>query len=159
MSERNESAQTSPLFSDERLRNVLRRQIDRVINVERTRTRQQLADDSGVNIYAIDAIMSADVAKKRRVAIEDAFSLAYSIGERAVNALLMEIGYGGASRLTDPAAPDYSHLIADGLSDLSVIASALADGRIDHTERPGTTQAADHLIATVLPLSSAGGRA
>ena len=152
----NNDAQTTPLFSDERLRNVLRRQIDRIINIDKSRTRQQLADDSGVNIYAIDAIMSTDAAKKRRVSIEDAFSLAYTIGERAVNALLMEIGYGGASRLTDPAAPDLSHLVADGLSDLSVIATALADGRIDHTEKPRTTEAADHLIATFLPLSSAG---
>jgi hypothetical protein len=156
MTQRSNDARNSPLFSDERLRNVLRRQIDRVINVERSRTRQQLADDSGVNIYAIDAIMSADAAKKRRVAIEDAFSLAYTIGERAVNALLMEIGYGGAAPLSDPAEPDYSHLVADGLRHFTVIATALADQRVDHVERPGTTEAADHLIATVLPLSSVG---
>lgn len=151
-----DDAQNGPLFSDERLRNALRLQIDRVINVEGSRTRQQLAADSGVNIYAIDAIMSADKAKQRRVAVEDAFSLAYTIGDRAVNALLMVMKYGGAARLSEPAEPDFSHLIADGLSDLSVIATALADGRIDHTEVPMTTQAADHLIATVLPLSTAG---
>lgn len=156
MTHRSNDVRNGPLFSDERLRNVLRRQIDRVINVEKSRTRQQLAEDSGVNIYAIDAIMSADAAKKRRIAIEDAFSLAYTIGERAVNALLMEIGYGGAAPLSDPAEPDLSHLVANGLRHFSVIANALADLRIDHTEQPATTEAADHLIATVLPLSSAG---
>ena len=36
------------------------------------------------------------------------------------------------------------------------IGQAAADNRIDHTERPRTTEAADNLIATIVPLSSAG---
>ena len=38
------------------------------------------------------------------------------------------------------------------------LAACAADGRIDHTERPDCQQAADLIIATVLPLASAGQR-
>jgi hypothetical protein len=156
MTQRSDNAQTTPIVSDERIRNALRRQIDIAINVKRDFTRQQLSDESGVNIFCIDQITSDDVAKHRRIKIADAFSLAAVIGPSAVNALIAVMGYDGARRTSDRPNPDYSHIICDGLRDFSVIAAALADGRIDHTEERPTTEAADHLIATVMPLSSAG---
>ncbi|MEG3086152.1 hypothetical protein [Sphingomonas sp. PB4P5] len=147
-----------PLFSDERLRNALRRQIDRAINIDHDFTRQTLADDSGVNIHCIDAILSRDVAKKRRLAIEDAFSLAHTIGDRAVNALLAVMGYAGAHRTDEPDLPQPMQIVADGMKHFAIVAEAAADNRIDHTEADRTTAAADAIIATFLPLSSAGAR-
>lgn len=49
-------------------------------------------------------------------------------------------------------------IAADAMGHLSVIARNAADGRIDHTEEAETAEAADQIIATVLPLSSAGKR-
>lgn len=156
MTPHNNNAPRIPIVSDERLRNVLRRQIDRAINIDHDFTRQTLSDDSGVSVAGIDSILTHDVAKQRRLKMEDAFSLAFVLGDRAVNALLGTIHYTGAHRASDPAQPDLSHIVCDGLRDFSIIAAALADGRIDHTEERPTTEAADHLIATVMPLSSAG---
>jgi tellurite resistance protein len=47
-------------------------------------------------------------------------------------------------------------MTAAAMQHLSVIATAAADGRIDHVERPAVREAADMLIATVLPVSSHG---
>lgn len=156
MSGRDESVQSAPTVSDDRVRDTLRRELDRAINVEHNWTRQQLAVESGVNIYTIDAIMSRDVAKHRRVCMADAWSLAQALGKRAVNSLLALIGYGGATRLDDPNELRPMELAAQALASLSIIATAAADGRIDHTEKPRCQEAADAIIATVLPLSSAG---
>lgn len=150
-----QSAQTSPAVSDEHIRNSLRVHIDRAINIDRRTTRNQLATDSGVNIYAIDAILSRDCAKKRRVAMEDGLSLAYVLGDAAVNSLLGLFGWTG--RRLDDAVPLAPMMIAaTAMAHLSTIATAAADGRIDHTEAPGCQEAADLIIATVKPLSSAG---
>ncbi len=158
MTHRSNDARTTPIVPDERIRNAIRHHLDLAINIDRTATRQELAENSRVNIHAIDAIMSHDPAKKRRVAAEDLMSLAFVLGDRAVNAFLACMHYGGAERLEQQGAADLSHIVADGLRDMSVIATALADGRIDHTEERDTTAAADHLIATLIPLSSARGR-
>lgn len=152
------SAQRSPTISDERLRNVLRRELNRAINVERTFTRGELENESGVSVHQIDQIMSRDVSKKRRVAIEDAFSLADVLGDRCINALLATLGWVG--RPQDGGAPSRPmQIAANCMQHLSVIARAAADDQIDHTEEPDTTSAADLLIAEVLPLSSAGRKA
>lgn len=150
------SAPNGPLFSDERFRNTLRRRIDVAINVTHDFTRAQLANESGVNVHTIDGILSADAAKKRRVAIEDAMSIAWVLGEDTVNALLMVMRYGGATPLDSVPRADLSQIVPNGLADFAVIAAALGDGRIDHTEEVGTTAAADRLIKAMLPLSSAG---
>lgn len=148
------SVLSAPIVSDERIRNSLRRHYDVAVNIRRTTTREQLATDSGVKLTQIDAIMSQDVAKQRRLKIEDAFSIAATLGESAVNSLIAEMGYTGARRI-EVGAPDYSNVVCDALKDMAVIADALADLRIDHHERRPTGEAVDHLIATVLPLSSA----
>ena len=94
------SAQSGAILSDERIRDTLRRQIDRAYSVDRSFTRATLAAETGVNVYTLDAIMSRDPAKKRRVTMEDAFSIASVLGDRAVNSLLALIGYAGR-RLDD----------------------------------------------------------
>ena len=149
------SAQSGAILSDERIRDTLRRQIDRAYTVDRSFTRATLAAETGVNVYTLDAIMSRDPAKKRRVTMEDAFSIASVLGDRAVNSLLALIGYAGR-RLDDPDALQPMLIAATAMAHLSTIATAAADGRIDHTEQPGCQEAADMIIATVLPMSSAG---
>lgn len=149
------SVQSSPLVSDELLREALRREIDRSINIERRFTRQQLSVESGVNIHTIDAILSRDPAKHRRVCGDVALSLACVLGKRAVNSVLALIGYQGAPLdEADEVMP--CAIVGDVAKGLAVIAAAAADNRIDHIERPGVTDAADLIIATVLPLSRAG---
>lgn len=148
------SVQSIATVTDERIRNALRREIERMVSIEREMTRAELADASGVNIYTIDSIMSRDPAKKRRVACEDALSLAWAIGPRAVNAMMATIGYS-ARRLDDTDEHQPMMIAATAMAHLSTIATAAADGRIDHTEAPGCREAADMIIATVMPLSSA----
>jgi hypothetical protein len=159
MTQRTNSAQSSPVISDERLRDILRRQLDRSINIDREFTRERLAEQSGVNVYTIDSIMSRDPAKQRRIKLEDAMSLMWALEDeaqhRAVNCFAGLLGFV-ARRADDPGAISPAQIVADGLADFSVIAAAAADGRIDHTETEPCRIAADHLIATVLPLSSAG---
>lgn len=150
------SVQTEPLLSDARVRDVLQRELRAAIIVERRFTREQLEKASGVNVHTIDALRSADPAKQRRVTMADAFSLAFVLGERAVNALLALIGYGGAAPLDGQDTFNPVAATANAMGHLAVIARAAADGRIDHIEEPECQLAADALIAEVLPLSSAG---
>jgi hypothetical protein len=157
MTQRNNSVRTGPVVSDERFREEIRLELDRSINIDRRFTRKELAEKSGVNIHTIDQLLSRQVEKHRRIALEDAMSLAWVLGERAINAVLAVIGFV-ASPVDDPDEISPAQIVADGLADFSVIATAAADGRIDHVERPRVRDAADHLIATVLPLSSHGQR-
>ncbi len=150
------SARNALVVSDERIRNKLRQEIDRAINLDRSTTRAQIAQDSGVNIHTIDSITTRDVAKHRRICASEALSIAWVLGERCVSALISTIGY--VARPLDDADELQPMAIAAGaLAQLSIIATAAADGRIDHTEAPSCRDAADAIIATVLPLSSAGG--
>lgn len=154
MTPTNNTAQSGSITSDERIRNVLRRHIQKAYDT-RAFTRATLAEESGVNIYQIDAIVSRDLAKQRRVAAEDALNLAYTLGDGTVNAVLAEISY--TARRTsdvDPLAPML--IAATAMQGLSVIATAAADGRIDHLEQHSCRDAADLIIATVKPLSSLG---
>lgn len=151
----NSAVRDGAIASDKRIRDVLRKRIQRALD-SRTFTRKELAEDSGVNIHTIDAILSHDVGKHRRVACEDAFCLAYSLGEDAVSKLIGVIGFTAQRKEADEIAP--AQIVASILPHVASIATAAADGRFDHTERPVVQDAADQIIATVLPLSSAGGR-
>lgn len=157
MTQRSETVRTVPIVSDERLRSMLRREIDRTINITRDLTRAELAASSRVNIHTIDQILSRDVAKHRRIALEDALSIAWVLGEQTVNAILATIGYV-AGPLEDADVLQPMQIVAESMGHIAIIARAAADGRIDHTEEMETTEAADLLIATVLPLSSTGKR-
>lgn len=57
------------------------------------------------------------------------------------------------------AEVDAHHIVATALPHMATIATAAADGRFDHTERPAVREAADQLVATFLALSSAGAAA
>lgn len=88
--------------------------------------------------------------------LTNVLSLACVLGAPAVNALLALIGYGGATPLDEADDLNVNAIVAAGLAQFSIIATAAADGRIDHLEMPGCREAADQIIATVLPLASAG---
>lgn len=151
--------QSSPTASDERIRNTLRREIDRAINIDRSTTRPQLHTDSGVKLCQIDAIMSRDSGKHRRVAAEDALSLAWALGDRAVNALLAVIAYGSARSVNETVEDCPRESAVAALGALSTFMGAAADGRIDHTEERSATEAVDLIISELSPFSSAGRRA
>lgn len=152
------SVQSCPAIPNERFRNALRIHIDRAVNISRTTTRTQLAADSGVNVYQIDAITSRDPAKHRRVAMEDGMSLAYVLGPDAMRSLLAVFGWTG--RPIDEADEDCPRESAvASLTALSVFMSCAADGRIDHVEQPKATEAVDTIIAELVPFSSAGRKA
>lgn len=87
--------------------------------------------------------------------LSNALSLAVVLGPRALNALLALIGYV-ARPLDEADELNVNALVATGLTHFSTIATAAADGRIDHIEAPICREAADNIIATVMPLSSAG---
>lgn len=153
------SAQSSAVASDERIRNALRKEYQRAVNIDRSTTRAQLAADSGVCVHTIDGIMSQDKAKNRRVRAEDALSIAWALGERAVNSLLAVIAYKGAVPLDAEDSDCPLDSAVASMSALSVFMSAAADRRIDHTEERQATEAADLIIAELTPFSSAGKRA
>lgn len=144
---------TEGLVSDDRLQDWLRSQIHRVIHVERAMTREELAKAAKISTAMLDAIRRSD-GGKRKVGAGIALSLCYAMGEDAVNGMLSQIGYTGAARLDDVQEGDIRSLVADVLPGLSVIGEAAKDGRIDHIEQPLTQQAADDIIARLIPLSS-----
>jgi hypothetical protein len=147
------SAQSSPLVSDVSLRDVLRRELHRAINVEKTFTRGGLASECGVSTDVIDSIISRDPAKHRRLKMEDVFSLVAVLGSRAVNALTAVISYG-AYHLDESGEPDLADIVADGLGHMAIIAAALSDGRIDPHEEGPVQDAADRLMDKITPISS-----
>lgn len=89
--------------------------------------------------------------------LSNALSLACVLGTNSINGMLALIGYGGAKPLDEAEEIDLHAMVADLLRHFSTIASAAADGRIDHLERPTCRVAADQIIANVMPLSSAAG--
>ena len=95
----------------------------------------------------------------REPSLSAALSLGVVLGAPALNSILALVGYGGAAPLEEGDAMPPMQVVAEGMQHFAVIAAAAADGRIDHTERPATQKAADALIATFIPLSSAGSAA
>lgn len=114
------------------------------------------------SLYAASGVPARTIKTYRvegkEPSLSNALSLAVVIGPSALNAMLAAIGYV-ARPLEDADAVCPAKVVADGLAAFSVIATAAADGRIDHIEAPLCRDAADTIIATVLPLSSAGGAA
>lgn len=147
------SVQDSPIVSHDRVVDAIRGELHTAVIVQRRFTVQELSDRSGVAKTTIESYMRNDGAKEP--SLSRALSLASIIGPRAVQAITSLIGYSAAP-LDDPATLQPMQIVSDALNHLSVIGQAAADNRIDHTEAPRTTEAADMLIATVLPLSSAG---
>lgn len=96
------------------------------------------------------------VHEGKEPSLSAALSIGIVLGKPGINAILAIAGYGGACSLDEPDELDCRNLAATALANLSTIVTAAADGNIDHIERPACREAADVLIATVLPLSSAG---
>jgi hypothetical protein len=114
-------------------------------------TDEQLGSATGLNPRRIKSYR----VEGKEPSLSAALSLCAVLGPRALNPLLAVIGYVG-SPLDEPDQIQPMQIVADAIGHLGVISQAAADNRIDHTEKPRTTEAADMLIATVLPLSSAG---
>lgn len=115
--------------------------------------------------WTYDSLAAATGLKVRRLrsyvhegkepSLSAALSLGVVLGGPAINALLAKISY--VARPLDEADDGCVRMMAaDAMGHLAVIARNAADGRIDHTEEQETRHAADALIATVLPLASAG---
>jgi hypothetical protein len=153
MPHRTNSARDGGIVSDERLRNDLRKALYTAIHVERTATRETLANDSGVNIHTIDSILTRDSAKFRPIHAHQMLSLLYAAGPRAVNTVLASIGYAGTS-LDNPATNAPALAAANMMGEVARFARLAADNIIDHTEEPEATEAADNVIAFALPYSS-----
>lgn len=153
MSSCSNSAQNDPIVSDERMRNELRKALHTAINVERSTTREGLANDSGVNVHTIDMILSRDPAKKRPIHANQMLSLVFAAGPRAVNTVLALIRYAGTS-LDNPQAHRPAMDVANMMGEVAKLAVFAADNVIDHTEEPDATEAADNVITLALPYSS-----
>lgn len=112
-----------------------------------------------------EALEQASGIKKRRIksyrvdgkepSLSATLSLALVLGPRALNPLLALIGY--VARPLDEEVADCpldSGVTAMGA--LHTFMRAASDKRIDHVEAPGATEAADLIIAEMLPFSSVG---
>lgn len=147
------SVQDTPIVSHDRTTETIRTQLHLAVVVERRFTVQQIAENSGVGKDAVASYMRNDGPKEP--SLSRALSIAVVLGPRAVNSIMSIIGYG-AHLLDEPPGLNVNCIVAEGLRQFTTIAAAASDGRIDHTEAPACQEAADMLIATVLPLSSAG---
>lgn len=149
------SVQQEGLLSDERLHEWLEQQLHLFLRVERTMDREELSEQSGVSLAMLDAIRKTG-GGRRKPTLAVALSLCVVMGAKRVNGLLYHIGYGGAKPLDEADGLNPHLIVASLLPHVSTIANAAADGRIDHLEQPVCREAADQIIATVMPLSSAG---
>lgn len=126
-----------------------------ILRAAQTRfTDAQLEQLSGVPARAIKSYR----IEGKEPPLSVALSLALVLGEGALNSLLSLVGYV-ARPLDEAGELNINSLVATSLQHFSTIATAAADGRIDHTEAPLCREAADMIIATVMPLSSAAGAA
>lgn len=143
------------LLSDDGLRAWLKGELDRFILFDRAMTREGLAAASRVNVHTLDALRSADPGKQRPLRPAALLSLVCVMGRHSVDGLLAQIGYGGATPLDEASHAPLGAIVATLITEMGTIATAAADGRIDHLEKPRTREAADRIIASALPLSSA----
>lgn len=114
-------------------------------------TDESLSAASGVKASTIKGYR----VEGKEPSLSKALSLAVVIGGNAINPLLALIGYV-AKPLDEADAISPMQMTAKAMASLSIIATAASDGQIDHIERPMCRQAADELIATILPISSHG---
>lgn len=117
-------------------------------------TDQALEQASGVKARAIKSYR----VEGKELPLSSALSLAVVLGPRALNPLLALIGYV-ATPLDEPDAANPVHAMASAMQHFAVFAEAAKDGRIDHIEKPDCTEAADMIIAEMIPFSSAAGAA
>lgn len=118
-------------------------------------TDESLSGASGVPARTIKSYR----VEGKEPCLTNALSIGCVLGKTAVNAVLALIGYGGAGPLDEEDEHHPGVVVATVAKHFATIASAAADGRFDHIERPDCKEAADGIIAELLPLSSAGGAA
>lgn len=154
MTQRSNSVRTSQIVADDRVKDAVQRLLYSAVHVEKRFTAGQIATESGVSKGSIDAYLSIRPEAQRQPSLAAALSIAVVLGERAVNSILALIGYGGAHPLDEPHKPNLATITAHLISGVSVIANAAADLQIDHHEEEPVREAADMIIAEVLPFSS-----
>jgi hypothetical protein len=150
-----ETVEDFAVVSRNRVTDAVRMALHIAINVERRFTVLELAAQSGVKVRAIRSYMSQDETEVREPSLSAALSLALVLGPRTVNAILSIIGYGGAKPMADEDELPPMEIIAAVVAPLNTLVQAASDGRFDHTERAACRDAADQIIAAVMPLSSA----
>jgi transcriptional regulator with XRE-family HTH domain len=150
------AAQQTALVSRDRVIDTIRPLLRNATVVSRRFTVEQIADQAGVHIRTVRSYMANDPGEVREPTLSNALSIACVLGTPAVNSILALIGYGGAKPLEEAEEAHPMVAAATALHHLSTIATAAADGRIDHIERPACQEAADTIIATLIPYSSAG---
>ena len=142
----NTSADRVPLVSPD----CVRQKLQAVLRAAQAHhTDAELEQLSGVSARCIKSYR----VEGREPSLSHALSLLCVVN--GLNPVLSLIGY--AARPQDESDElQVGAVVAKGMAHLTVIANAAADGRIDHIEQPDCQKAADEIIATVLPLSSAG---
>lgn len=141
------SADLTPIVSPD----SVRLRIQAVLRAAQTKfTDAELEQLTGVSARCIKSYR----VEGREPSLSNALSILHALGQ--LNAVLSLVGCA-ASALEDANALQVNALVAEGLRHWTTIAECAADGRIDHTEEPRCRAAADGIIATVLPLASAGG--
>lgn len=116
--------------------------------------------------WSYESLSAATRIKPRRLKsyvhenVEPPLSVALSIGvvlgKPAINAVLSLIGYGGACPLDEGDERKPRQMVIKASQCMATLIRCAADDIIDHTEERDTTEAADTLIAELIPFSSAG---
>lgn len=149
------SVQNEGIVSDDAIQAWLSGEIHRFLHVERTMSREQLAQAANIKLSMLDALRKTGEGR-RPLRPGIALSLCCVMGERRVNGLLAMIGYSGARQIGDACESNVRDLVSNILPDLAVLGEAARDGTIDHVEEVLTTPAADRIIKQLIPLSSLG---
>lgn len=113
-----------------------------------------LSDVSGVPVRTIRSYR----VEGKEPSLSNALSLFFVLGDKATNPLLGLIGCKAVLIDAQDEQQSLSERIAATLQSLSIIATAAADGRIDHLEAPACEDAADAIISQLIALSSLGKR-
>lgn len=152
----NISATEVSIVSRNRVTDAVRTILHVAVKVERRFTVEEIADHSKVKVRALRSYMSNDPTEVREPSLSAALSIAVVLGPRAINSILSIIGYTGAHPVDEGDAEQPFDIIANLMDDVNTIVQAGKDNRFDHIERPVVKAAADHIIATLVPISSAG---
>ena len=137
-------------------RNLVQDELQKILRSAMIRLDDEvLAEAAGVDPRALRAYRN----EGREPKLSGALALLCVLGRTDLNRILKIIGYKAVPLDEAGEMPAAGTLVASSMASLSTLATAAADGRFDHTELPACRQAADALIETVLPLSSAGAAA
>lgn len=90
---------------------------------------------------------------EHRASFGAGLAIAGLIGPAALNGVLLAVGYGGARHLEPAEASEYATLAHLGRG-VAMLSDALADGRIDHSERPQLISMARELQDKMIRLAA-----